>query len=73
MSGSERERFIVRILDLNNNPVGAGFLISPRHVLTCSHVSSKLGKKITLDFRLISKEMGHRGNEWVKFRKKRLL
>ncbi len=56
MSGSERERFIVRILDQNNNTVGAGFQISPCHVLTCSHVVSKLGKKITLDFRLVSKK-----------------
>ncbi|KKO18629.1 MAG: serine protease [Candidatus Brocadia sp.] len=54
MSRSERENFIVRILDQNNKPVGAGFLISPRHVLTCSHVISKLDEEITLDFPLLS-------------------
>lgn len=56
MSRSERERFIVRILDQNNNPVGSGFLISSRHVLTCSHVILKLGNEITLDFPLLSQQ-----------------
>ena len=54
MSGTERESFIVRILDQDDKPVGAGFLISARHVLTCSHVISKLGEEITLDFPLLS-------------------
>lgn len=53
MSGLERERFIVRILDQNNSPVGAGFPISSRYVLTCFHVISKLGETITLDFPLL--------------------
>ncbi len=56
MSGSKRESFIVRILDQNNNPVGAGLLISSRHVLICSHAISKLGEEITLDFPLLSQQ-----------------
>ena len=53
MSDSTRENSIVRIFNQNNKPNGAGFLISPHHILTCAHVINNLGKEITLDFPLL--------------------
>ncbi len=47
------EKFIVRILD-HGEPVGAGFLVSLRHIITCAHVIRELDDEITLDFPLLS-------------------
>ncbi|NES77607.1 MULTISPECIES: hypothetical protein [Okeania] len=42
---------IVRIRQPNKNVVGAGFLVSNRHIITCAHVvNAALGKQLnTLD------------------------
>ncbi len=51
----EFEKFIVRIL-YQGEPVGAGFLVSSRHIITCCHVISELGSDITLDFPRLSRD-----------------
>jgi hypothetical protein len=48
-----KEKYIVRILD-ENEPIGAGFLVSTRHIITCAHVISGLGDVVTLDFPVLS-------------------
>ena len=52
MPEAKIENFIVRILDQENVPVGAGCLISSRYILTCAHVVSKLRKEIEFSFLL---------------------
>ncbi len=50
MSETKAKDYIVRILDQNQVPVGAGCLISSRYILTCAHVVQKLGKEIEFSF-----------------------
>ncbi len=42
--------YIVRILDQNEAPVGAGCLISARYILTCAHVIQNLNEEIEISF-----------------------
>ena len=84
---AQLESAIVRILQADKRVVGAGFLMSDKHILTCAHViNAALGKqlhtqdkpnqevKVCLDFPLVASGKIFRGRvvRWIPVQLRRI-